>query len=98
MTKSIFYGAGYMFCDDTASGGKRVEQDMLGCNHCQALIAKGDWKAGKTGGYCPACDGPMCDHCIPIMRQRGCETFVKKFTHQVNQAYLREQNYRILGI
>lgn len=98
MTRSIFHGAGYMLVDDRASGGKRVEADMLGCNHCQALIPKAAYVAGTSGSHCLRCDGPMCNACIERSRTFGCETFIKKFTHQIDQDYLRQQNYKVLGI
>lgn len=94
---SIFNGAGYLKNDDRCSGGKVTESDMLGCNHCQALMPKTDWKSG-AGAYCPSCDSPICMLCATRMRTEGCVPFLRRFTASLEDAYRREQNRKIMGI
>lgn len=96
--RSIHSGSGYLLVDDTASGGKRVEADMLGCFHCQALIPKAEWKAGKSGAYCRQCDGPICAGCAQRMLSFGCEPFAKRFAATIDDHHRKTQNAKILGI
>lgn len=96
--KTISTGQGYLLNDNSASGGVKVEADMLGCNHCQALIEKAKWKAGQTGAYCRACDSPICTTCAMAFKTQGCVVFSKKFEAALNDLHRRQQNARIMGI
>ena len=58
MRRSRFSGAGYWLNDDTASGGKKNEDDILVCGHCQRVIKKKEWL--NDGGCCHQCDEPLC--------------------------------------
>lgn len=96
--RSMFSGQGYYLSDDSASGGKRVEDDILSCTHCQAVMKKSEWKAGQTGAYCPVCDGPICTGCTARMQKFGCEPYAKKFTAIIDDHYRKEQNAKVMGI
>jgi len=96
MVKSIYNGAGYLLADDRASGGLRDEQDMLGCNHCQRLMKKPDWKA--DGGFCHGCDAPVCPQCADRIPYHGCEKFLAMLEGQLEKKYRRDQNAKILGL
>lgn len=96
MSKSIFHGLGYNLNDNRASGGKKVEADLMGCFHCQALIDKTKWKA--EGAFCHCCDGPVCSHCDRRMTQFGCENFIRKLDQAANNLHRQQQNSKVLGL
>jgi hypothetical protein len=66
--------------------------------HCQATIPKEDWKAGKTGAYCPQCDWSICTICAIRYKKFGCEVFERRFTAMIEDNYRKQQNAKILGI
>lgn len=76
MGRSIFDQAGYFLNDNRASGGALQEDDLLGCRHCQALVRKSQWR--KRGGFCRACDSPLCLRCAQRAQQFGCESFARR--------------------
>jgi hypothetical protein len=96
--KSIFNGEGYLLNDNRASGGLRKEDGVLGCVHGQCLIEKSLWRFGKSGAYCPQCDGPICTYHAIRMQQFGCEPFAKAFTAAIEDQYRKEQNAKIMGV
>jgi hypothetical protein len=91
-------GEGYYRNDNRASGGTLQEDGILSCVHGQCCIERTKWRAGKTGGYCPQCDGPLCDYHVKRMQQFGCEPFMKAFTEKLNDHYRKQQNAKIMGI
>jgi len=97
MTKSIFHGAGYYLNDNRASGGKKAEDDLFICTHCEQTLLKAVWK--QAGGMCTVCAAPICITCYDRTHRFGCEgPMVKKLETAVNEAYRREQNAKVLGI
>lgn len=94
--KSVFNQMGYLKADDRNSGGKLDEADMLGCNHCQALIRKSLWS--DDGGFCHGCDAPVCASCCDKIPREGCAPFIAQLERAVNAAYIRGQNAKVLGI
>jgi hypothetical protein len=94
---SIFNGHGYFMNDDRASGGKLAEDDVLACNHCSSGLKKSQWKI--KGGFCTACNKPLCFRCTERTHRFGCEgPEVKRIEQAVNANYRREQNAKVLGI
>lgn len=95
---------GYYLSDNRASGGKREEAALIGCNHCQKTMMRGNvsnplpdtW--ANDGGWCSCCNGAVCAQCADRMLEHGCEVFVKKVDQQLAGLYHREQNAKILGI
>jgi hypothetical protein len=73
--RSIFNGSGYYLNDNRASGGRLEEDDLVGCSHCQASVRKVEWRA--HGGFCKACDSPLCVVCAEEAIQFGCRNFKK---------------------
>jgi hypothetical protein len=95
--RSIFDGAGYFFNDDRASGGKFVEDDLVGCAHCPKPTKKAQWKL--QGGMCFVCSKPMCAECTARALKFGCEgPEEKRIERAVNDLHRREQNAKVLGI
>ncbi len=95
--KSIFNGSGYFLNDDRASGGKKVEDDIVGCNHCHKPIKKTDWK--MKGGFCTVCDRPLCHSCVERTHRFGCEgPEVLRLERALTELHRREQNAKLLGI
>lgn len=95
MPRSIFNGAGYYLSDNSASGGQKVEDNILGCRHCQKLLRKSDL---ATYGYCRTCDSVICAHCHRVMLTEGCTPFAKLVDRQLADTYRRQQNAKILGL
>lgn len=89
-------GAGYLFADDRASGGKLEEADMLGCNHCQKLMKAHLWK--QDGGWCGCCAQPVCGPCADKISTQGCTPFIKLVDKQLSETHRKGQNARILGV
>lgn len=96
--KSLFNGSGYYLNDDRASGGKLVEDDMLGCKHCQAGIKKSTWVMNAGYARCPGCDGFLCDSCYDKAKVEGCQVFEKIVDRRLTDLYRRQQNEKVLGI
>ena len=97
MPKSRFNGAGYYLNDDRNSGGGKVEDDVILCGHCQAVLKKSQWL--QDGGYCSSCDGSLCAACAKPLAHGGiCISFKKLIDQQLNVKYHVEQNRKILGI
>lgn len=96
MRHSRFNGEGYWLNDDTPSGGKKSEDVILGCAHCQRALKKHLWLI--NGGYCSQCDQELCVECATKAVTEGCSNFKRFVEQQVNEAYRREQNAKILGI
>lgn len=89
MPKSMFNQCGYLSNDNRNSGGVHEEDDILGCKHCQALIRKQEWK--QQGGFCRACDSPLCVSCAYRAQKFGCEVFARQVENALHQIHLREQ-------
>jgi hypothetical protein len=94
--RTVKSGAGYIFVDDTSSGGLRREEDMLGCYHCQMLMTGRGW-ANAGAPKCHNCDGPICVGCGMRALQHGCENFLRQITGALEAEYRRAQNERVLG-
>lgn len=92
--KSVFSGSGYLLVDDRASGGRLVEADMLGCNHCQALLKKNEWR--EDGGHCGGCMQPVCGPCADKILTHGCEPFLRQLEAALERDYTRAQNARMM--
>lgn len=95
MVATVYSGMGYTLADDTASGGKRREADLLGCNHCQRLMRKHWWQ--QDGGMCLQCSRPVCPGCRDRIPTHGCENFMRRLEGALNDRYRRDQNARVLG-
>jgi hypothetical protein len=106
MTHSIYNGMGYFRNDDRASGGKLVEDDLLGCGHsglkaqmqgCVPTMKRSEWK--NVGGMCYVCNAPLCPACTSRALRFGCDgPEVGRIEDLVNDMYRRQQNAKILGI
>lgn len=89
MPRSVYNGAGYVMSDNRASGGTLLEDDVLGCGHCQASISKTNWRAYGEN-KCSTCDEPVCSVCKFIMAANGgrCSNF-KMMVEKVIEAKAR---------
>jgi hypothetical protein len=88
--------AGYLLNDNTASGGKKQEADVVTCAHCQKIILLQKWK--DDGGWCARCSKPVCGTCSDRMLTRGCEPFTKWVDEQSALAYRKSQLRKIAGL
>lgn len=52
------------------AGGTKFEADVLQCQHCQRAVLKQPLRT-RPRGYCPKCDGYLCDLCEGIRVQSG---------------------------
>jgi hypothetical protein len=97
-TKSIYNGLGYVMNDNRSSGGKLVEDDVLGCGHCQTCINRANWKAYGEN-RCFSCDEAICSICLFEMKNTGCgcQNFKRAFERAIEDRYRREQNAKVLG-
>ena len=96
---SIYDNMGYMRNDNRASGGGLEQEDMLGCNHCQASIRKSHWQ--KNGGWCHGCAKPVCLLCakkLTATPPEPCRTWTQFVDEELQKLYVREQNAKILGL
>ncbi len=94
-------GAGYHLNDDSNSGGKKLEHDVISCTHCETLMFVQDWKKErKQGGgtVCRKCQAPVCGPCGERMILFGCEPFLEKIDRIIEENYRKEQNRKVLGI
>jgi len=107
MRFSMFDGCGYRRSDNRASGGQLVEDDMLGCMHCHALIERKKMvNTLSTYAHCHACDGPLCTGCglTTQVHGHGNPAHPGTMPHHrwideaLNEAHRRQQNARVLGI
>ena|SRR5215471_1541773 len=98
MLRTMTNGQGYFCSDDTCSGGKKVEDDLLGCGHCPVPILKTKWNA--DGGYrCISCDKPLCNACAARPPQLKClGTDADRIERALNDLHRRQQNARVMGI
>ncbi len=99
--KTQTHGAGYLFNDDRASGGKVSEADVLTCPHCEKIIEHAQWRKEREqggGGYCRKCQAPVCGPCLDRMLRFGCEPYLKRIEQTVEANHRREQNRKVLGI
>jgi hypothetical protein len=96
--KRISDGAGYFLNDDRASGGKRDEDDLLGCGHCPRPVKKHKWQI--HGGICFVCGKPLCFACYDTAHKtkqcRGSEE--ENIIRAVDEAYRKQQNAKVFGI
>lgn len=89
-------GQGYLLNDNRASGGKKEEDDVWTCAHCQKLVLGMKWKL--EGGWCHRCMAPVCAGCSDKMLTEGCKPFLKEIEKSLEEAYRARQNARVLGI
>ena len=94
--RSMLNGMGWRLSDNKCSGGKREENDILGCSHCQALMIRTSW--ASKGGYCTSCDKPVCQACADLIPRFGCSTFLKTLETSLEKEYRAAQNRIVLGI
>lgn len=94
--RTLANGMGYLLVDNRTSGGRLDEADLFGCNHCDKLMRRQDWR--EEGGFCHCCARPVCLACAHAMDIGGCVPSMKKLEQAVEQAYRREQNAKILGL
>jgi hypothetical protein len=85
---NLFHGAGYLFNDDRASGGKVTEADILCCRHCEKILIKTRWK--EDGGWCGRCGAPVCGPCADAITTKGCTPFIKRIDEQVDRLERRQ--------
>jgi hypothetical protein len=76
------HNAGYQWNDDSPSGGKKAENDVQTCPHCQAVILMQTWRKvedGKmNGGFCMRCSAPVCGPCNARMAAEGCVPYIAR--------------------
>ncbi len=96
MRHSRWDGHGYWYNDDRCSGGRKAEDDLGGCAHCQKALKKRIWL--QNGGYCNQCDQELCVECATKALTEGCANFKRQVERAVADAYRREQNARLMGI
>lgn len=91
-------GAGYLFVDNSLSGGEKKEADLIGCGHCELFVEKPQWI--KAGGYrCHGCHKPLCLSCAKAPPQMKCfGTATDQLERALSDLHRREQNAKILGI
>lgn len=94
--KLLTTGAGYLLNDNRCSGGSKEEDDVLGCHHCQAVILKSKWL--ERAERCRHCDGTLCPGCYQTAQQLGCVPFNAWLERKINEAHVKEQNAKLLGI
>jgi hypothetical protein len=96
---SIFTGVGYRISDNRASGGKKVECDILTCTHCQAVLDATSMKNGAgENGWCRRCNAPICGLCADKMLTGGCLPYIKQVEMAVDAQYRRAQLMKIAGL
>lgn len=94
----MWTGHGYFLNDDRASGGRKSEDDVILCTHCERPILKHYWQS-QAGAFCFSCFAPICEDCGAKMKASGqCEVHERRFRQAIDDNYRREQNARILGI
>lgn len=76
--------SGYYVNDNRVSGGKKEEDDVKTCTHCQAILLMRRWK--HYGGFCRQCNAPICGRCGERMEVFGCEPFLKKMEREFGMA------------
>lgn len=94
--RTAFDGAGHLVNDNRGSGGALVETDVLGCKHCQAVIASN--RFAQNFARCGNCDGPICLPCAIRMRTLGCENFKRQVDSALLDAHRKAQNLRCMGV
>lgn len=94
--RTLTNGMGFLLADDTASGGKKEEADLVGCNHCCKTMRRKLW--ADDGGFCHCCDRPVCATCADRMLTRGCENFMRQLETALDIDYRRQQNAKVLGL
>lgn len=89
-------GAGYLLNDNRNSGGKKQEDDIYSCAHCQALLLKSQYV--QDGGFCSRCMQPVCPHCADRMLTFGCENFLRQLEVSLGIKYREDQFRKMAGI
>ncbi len=87
---------GHVHIDHRAGDGGVFEDDIVGCNHCQAAMHRSEWR--KKGGYCSCCDSPLCNACAEETKRSGCLPWRKFVDEQLDAQYHRDQNAKVLGL
>lgn len=87
---------GYIKNDDTASGGKVTEHDILTCAHCQKLILKSQWET--KGGWCWKCGKHVCFGCAEKTKVEGCLPWRKRIDTYLEEKARQRQLSRALGL
>ena len=95
MSRSIFNGMGYLLADCNMPMGQRTEADMLACFHCQTAMRRHLW--ADDGGFCHACDGPVCGPCSDRQLTEGCANFRAKLEKALDKDYRRRQIAMVAG-
>ena len=93
---SVFNGMGYLFNDDRASGGKFIEADLLGCNHCDRTFTKRQWFTWHEP-RCLGCFRSICPECVIRAQTRGCENATRRLERAIEERHRRAQNARMIG-
>jgi len=90
ITDSIPRGAGYLECDNRASGQGHFEADTYTCTHCNRVVVM-DPQRQRERYKCGGCNHHVCDECAALRLAGGpCRTMAQKidefFTAQARQA------------
>ena len=90
-------GHGAFLNDDTASGGKKTEADILCCKHCQKILFLPPHPSAPDNRFCRKCNAPICGPCSTKLQTEGCTPFQKWIDREAEDGYRREQNLRAMG-
>ena len=88
--------AGYYLSDNTASGGRKVEEDIQTCKHCQRVLYKAAWM--KNGGFCKGCNSSVCASCATVMMKEGCKPYNAKIEESLESVVLLRQFRKAAGL
>lgn len=87
---------GHVLVDDRASHNGVIEDDIVGCNHCQRAMIMREWR--KKGGWCSVCDAHVCHMCAEKTKQEGCLPWRKRVDEHLEDMCRRKQNTRNMGL
>lgn len=76
---------GYLLVDNRLSGGSVFESPTITCKHCQRIVVLNPNRT-RSRGYCPSCNGYVCDTCEAIRVQTGdCKSF-ERLAEKIQEA------------
>lgn len=94
--------AGWLWSDNTASGGKKVEADVQSCTHCQCVILMQEWRkvenGAMNGGFCMRCNAPICGPCQTLALTKGCTPFIEFVERETDARIKLSQFMKLAGL